>query len=591
MAEEKKSLNFIEQITEEDLASGKHKEIHTRFPPEPNGYLHIGHSKSIILNFELAKKYNGKTNLRFDDTNPSKEEKEYVESISKDIEWLGYEWEGNIRFASDYFEQLYQWAQYIIKKGLAYVDDQTAEEITATRGMPKEPGKESPYRNRSVEENLDLFERMKNGEYKTGKKVLRAKIGMSSPNMNMRDPIMYRILHAEHHRTGNDWCIYPMYDFTHGQSDYLEQITHSICTLEFENHRPLYDWFLDQLHEEGKIRPRQIEFARLNLSFTVMSKRKLAELVENGTVTGWDDPRMPTISGLRRRGYTPESLKTFADKIGVAKRNNVIDIGLLEHSLRDDLNKKVNRVMTVVDPIKVVITNYPEGQKEEYLEAVNNPEDENAGTRMVPFSKELYIERGDFMEEPVKKFFRLSPGKEVRLRYAYFIKCTGVEKNASGEITEIHCTYDPASKGGKSPDGRKVKGTLHWVSKPHAVNVEIRQYDRLFEDPAPDGHKNRDFKDYLNPDSLSINKGAKAEPMVKESKEEDRLQFERKGYYCVDRESTKENIIFNKTVGLRDSWKKKVHEIRHRRKREEKERQRRLQSERAKRENEKKNKK
>ena len=581
---EEKTLNFIEQIVEEDLKSVKHTEIHTRFPPEPNGYLHIGHSKSIILNFELAKKYKGKTNLRFDDTNPSKEETEYVDSIIEDLNWLGYKWEGDVHYASDYFDQLYEWARHIIKKGLAFVDDQTAEEITATRGMPKEAGKESPFRNRTVEENLDLFQQMKDGKFKDGEKVLRAKIGMTSPNMNMRDPIMYRIKHAHHHRTGNKWCIYPMYDFTHGQSDYIEQITHSICTLEFENHRPLYDWFLDQLHEKGKIRPRQIEFARLNLSFTVMSKRKLAELVENNTVTGWDDPRMPTISGLRRRGYTPEALKIFADKVGIAKRNNVIDIGLLEHSVRDDLNKKSNRVMTVVDPLKIVITNYPEG-KSEKLEAVNNPEDESAGTRMVPFSKELYIEKADFMEEPPKKFFRLSPKSEVRLRYAYFITCNEVIKDKNGEITELHCTYDPASKGGKSPDGRKVKGTLHWVSKQHAVDIEIREYDRLFEDPAPDGHKNRDFKEYLNPDSLSINTGAKAEPAVREAKEGDRLQFERKGYYCMDKETTENNLIFNKTVGLRDSWKKKVHEIQGRRKREEKELQRKLQSERDRKKN------
>jgi glutaminyl-tRNA synthetase len=579
MSEEKKSLNFIEQIIEEDLKSGKHSEIHTRFPPEPNGYLHIGHSKSIILNFELGKKYKGKTNLRFDDTNPSKEETEYVDSITEDIKWLGYEWDGNVRFASDYFDQLYEWAELLIQKGLAYVDEQTAEEITATRGMPKEPGKESPYRNRSPEENLDLFRRMKAGEFKDGEKVLRAKIDMASPNMNMRDPVMYRIKHAHHHRTGDKWCIYPMYDYTHGQSDYIEQITHSICTLEFENHRPLYDWFLDHLHEEGKIRPRQIEFARLNLSFTVMSKRKLAQLVEDGTVSGWDDPRMPTISGLRRRGYTPEALKLFAEKVGVAKRNNVIDIGLLEHSVRDHLNKKANRVMTVTEPLKVIITNYPEGESEQ-LDAVNNPEDESAGSRSIPFARDLYIEREDFMEVPEKKFFRLSPGNEVRLRYAYFITCNEVIKDENGNIIELHCTYDPESKGGKSPDGRKVKSTLHWVSAEHSKSIEIRQYDRLFEDPAPDGHKGKDFKEYLNPDSLKFNKNAKAEPFISEIKEGEHIQFERKGYYILDKEANENNLIFNKTVDLRDSWKKKVHEIQRRRKREEKERQRKMQQER-----------
>ncbi len=556
MEDEKKSLNFIEQIVEEDLKNGKHTKIHTRFPPEPNGYLHIGHSKSIILNFELGKKYNGVTNLRFDDTNPSKEETEYVDSIIEDIKWLGYEWEGEIHFASDYFDQLYEWAEEIIKKGLAYVDDQTAEEITATRGMPKEPGTKSPHRDRTVEENLDLFRRMKAGEFEDGSKVLRAKIDMASPNMNMRDPVMYRIKHAHHHRTGDKWCIYPMYDFTHGQSDYLEQITHSICTLEFENHRPLYDWFLDQIIDTTKIRPRQIEFARLNLSYTVMSKRKLAQLVEEGHVNGWDDPRMPTISGLRRRGYTPESLKIFAEKVGVAKRNNIIDIALLEYSVREHLNRIAQRLMVVTNPLKVVITNYPEGQSEE-LEAINNPEDEAQGTRMIPFSRELYIDREDFMETPKKKFFRLSPGKEVRLRYAYFVTCNDVIKNADGEITELHCTYDPASKGGKSPDGRKVKSTLHWVSAGHAKNIEIREYDRLFLDPAPDGHKDKDFKEFINPDSLTVNTNAMAEPCISKVAQGDHLQFERKAYYILDKDAKDGELIFNKTVDLRDAWKGK----------------------------------
>ncbi|NPA68500.1 MAG: glutamine--tRNA ligase/YqeY domain fusion protein [Chlorobi bacterium] len=554
--EEKKSLNFIEQIVEEDLKSGKHKEIITRFPPEPNGYLHIGHAKSIILNFGLGEKYNGKTNLRFDDTNPVKEDVEYADSILEDVKWLGYKWHGEVRYASDYFEQLYEWAIKLIKDGYAYVDDQSGEEISATRGTPLQPGKESPFRNRSVEENLDLFERMRKGEFKDGEKVLRAKIDMSSPNMHMRDPVMYRIKHAEHHRTGNKWCIYPMYDFTHGQSDYIEGITHSICTLEFENHRPLYDWFLDRIYEEGKTRPRQIEFARLNLSYTVMSKRKLLKLVENGYVSGWDDPRMPTISGLRRRGYTPESLKIFAEKVGVAKRENIIDVGLLEYSVREHLNKTAQRLMTVLDPLKVTITNYPE-DKEEMLPAVNNPEDESAGTREVPFSGTLYIEREDFREEANRKFFRLKPGGEVRLRYAYFIKCNEVIKDENGNITELLCTYDPLSKGGKSPDGRKVKGTLHWVSAKHAVDVDVRLYDRLFSDETPDGHKDKDFTEFINPESLSVLKNCKSEPFIKNAVPGDRFQFERKGYFCVDKDSSKDKIIINRTVALRDSRSKK----------------------------------
>ncbi len=554
--EEKKSLNFIEQIVEEDLKTGKHKDIITRFPPEPNGYLHIGHAKSIILNFGLGEKYKGKTNLRFDDTNPVKEDVEYVDSILEDLQWLGYKWHGDVHYASDYFEQLYEWAIKLIKDGYAYVDDQSGEEISATRGTPTKPGIESSNRNRTAEENLDLFTRMKTGEFKDGEKVLRAKIDMSSPNMHMRDPVMYRIKHAEHHRTENKWCIYPMYDFTHGQSDYIEGITHSICTLEFENHRPLYDWFLDHIYEKGRTRPRQIEFARLNLSYTVMSKRKLAELVEKKLVSGWDDPRMPTISGLRRRGYTPEALKIFADKVGIAKRENIIDVGLLEYSIREHLNKTAQRVMTVLNPLKVTITNYPENE-EELLPAVNNPEDETMGEREIPFSKILYIEKEDFKEEANRKFFRLKLGGEVRLRYAYFIKCNEVIKDENGEITELLCTYDPLSKGGKSPDGRKVKGTLHWVSAKHAIDVDIRLYERLFYDESPDGHKDKDFKEFINPDSLTVLENCKAEPFLKETKAGDRFQFERLGYFCVDKDTSENKIIINRTVSLRDSWKNK----------------------------------
>ena len=546
------SLNFIETFIEEDLKSGKHKEIHTRFPPEPNGYLHIGHAKSICLNFGLAAKYNGKCNLRLDDTNPVTEEIEYIDAIKEDIKWLGFDWQEREYYASDYFEKIYEYAVQLIKKGKAYVCSMSSEEISASRGTPQQPGKESPYRNISVEENLNLFEKMRNGEFKDGEKVLRAKIDMSSPNMHMRDPILYRIIHIDHHRTGSKWCIYPMYDFAHGQSDSIENITHSICTLEFEVHRPLYEWFIKEL----EIFPsRQIEFARLNLTFTVMSKRKLLQLVNEGYVSGWDDPRMPTICGLRRRGFTPESIRRFAEVIGVAKRENIIDVSLLEHCLRDDLNKSVARVLVVTNPLKVVITNLSE-QFEEDLDAVNNPEDETMGTRKVPFSNTIYIERDDFMEEPPKNYFRLALGKEVRLRYGYFITCNEIIKDSNGEITELHCTYDPLSKGGKSPDGRKVKGTIHWVSAKHAVDIEVRLYDRLFNNENPDiAEEGKDFKSNLNPDSLNII-NAKAEPCIKNSKVLEKFQFERQGYFCVDKDSVEGKLVFNKTVGLKDSWAK-----------------------------------
>jgi glutaminyl-tRNA synthetase len=551
-----RSLNFIEAIIEEDLSNNKNGgKVHFRFPPEPNGYLHIGHAKSICLNFGLAEKYHGPCNLRFDDTNPAKEDVEYVDSIKEDIQWLGFQWKGEPKYASDYFEQLYAWAVMLIKKGKAYVDEQSQEEISRQKGVPTRPGTESPYRNRPVEESLALFEKMKNGEVPDGAMVLRAKIDMSSPNMHMRDPIMYRVLHAEHHRTGNKWNIYPMYDFAHGQSDYIEGITHSLCTLEFEIHRPLYDWFLDQIAEEGRPRPRQIEFARLNLSYTVMSKRKLLELVERGLVSGWDDPRMPTISGLRRRGYTPESIRNFADRIGIAKRDNVIDVGLLEFSVREHLNKIAPRVFGVLDPVKVIITNYPE-DKEEMLELINNPEDESAGIREVPFSRTVYIERNDFMEEPPRKFFRLGPGREVRLKGAYIIKCEDYKKDENGRITEIYCTYDPETKSGSGVQ-RKVKGTLHWVSVKHALDAEVRLYDRLFLDEDPAGHKDRDFKEFLNPDSLKVLENCKLEPSLRTVQPGDKFQFQRIGYFCVDKKSTPEHLVFNRTVPLRDSWKKK----------------------------------
>ena len=549
---EKKSLNFLEEIIENDLASGKHTSILTRFPPEPNGYLHIGHAKSICLNFGLAKKYGGKTNLRFDDTNPVKEDTEYVDSIMEDVRWLGFEW-ASVHYASDYFDQLYEWAVQLIKRGLAYVDDQSLEEIRKNRGTVQTPGTPSPWRDRSVEENLDLFERMKNGEFPDGSKVLRAKIDMAHSNMQMRDPIMYRILHAHHHRTGDKWNIYPMYDFAHGESDSIENITHSICTLEFDIHRPLYDWFIQQL---GIFPSHQYEFARLNINYTVMSKRKLLQLVKENYVSGWDDPRMPTICGFRRRGYTPESIRNFCEKIGVAKRDNVIDYSVLEFCLREHLNKVAPRMMAVLHPLKVVITNYPEGQTE-MLTAINNPEDENAGTREIPFSRELYIEQDDFMENPPKKYFRLAPGQEVRLRYAYFVTCQEVIKDANGNITEIHCTYDPASRGGNSPDGRKVKGTIHWVSANHAVDAEVRLFDRLFAVEAPEEcEEGKTFLDNLNPNSLQVLQNCKMEPALANVKVLDKMQFERVGYFCVDKDSTPEHLVFNRACTLKDSWAK-----------------------------------
>ena len=554
--EQKQSLHFIQHIIEEDIKNGKNeKKVHTRFPPEPNGYLHIGHAKSICLNFGLAEQYNGKCNLRFDDTNPVKEDVEYVDSIIEDVKWLGFTWEKGEQFTSNYFEQLYQWGILLIKKDKAFVCDLTAEEMSEHRGTPTSPGKESPYKTRSIEENLELFEKMKNGEFPDGSKILRAKIGMTSPNMHMRDPAIYRIKHATHHKTGDKWCIYPMYDFAHGLSDYIEGITHSICTLEFEVHRPLYDWFIDQIIE-GEYRPQQIEFARLNLSYTVLSKRKLLKLVEGNHINDWDDPRMPTISGYRRRGYTAESIRNFADKIGVAKRDNIIDVALLEHSIREDLNKKSARVMGVLNPLKVVITNYPNNDSEQ-LDAINNPEDESMGSRKVPFSKEIYIEQEDFMENAPRKFFRLSVGKEVRLRYAYFITCNEVIKDDNGNIVELHCTYDPESKGGKSPDGRKVKGTLHWVSIQDALETEVRLYDRLFTKENPDdAEEGKDFLSNINPDSLKVIT-AYVEPVVKNAKTETKFQFERQGYFCVDKDSTENNLVFNRTITLRDSWAKK----------------------------------
>lgn len=554
--EEKKSKNFIEERIDADNESGRYQgEVVTRFPPEPNGYLHIGHAKSICLNFSLAEKYNGKCHLRFDDTNPSKEETEYVESIQEDIKWLGFDWGKHLYYASDYFQYIYECAVKLIKDGKAYVCELSPEEIRSYRGTLKQPGKPSPYRDRSIEENLTLFEKMKAGEIEEGKAVLRAKIDMESGNICMRDPVIYRIQKAHHHRTGNDWYIYPMYDFTHCLSDAKEGITHSICTLEFQNNRPLYDWVLENVNTEN--RPQQIEFARLNLNYTVMSKRKLLQLVKENHVSGWDDPRMPTISGLRRRGYTPESVREFANKIGVAKADNIVDMAMLEFCLREDLNKKANRAMAVLDPVKLVIENYPEDQ-EEFLEAINNPEDENSSKRQIPFSKELYIERSDFLEDAPKKFFRLSPGKEVRLKFAYYITCTGYDKDSNGNITEIRCTYDPKTKGGWSDDGRRVKGTIHWISVKHAKEAEIRLYDRLFLKDNPDSvEEGQTFLDNLNPDSLqTIN--AKIEPSLAEADKGSIFQFERTGYFCVDsKDSTKEKPVFNRSVALRDSWGKK----------------------------------
>jgi len=547
--------NFIRTIIEEDLKTNKHGgRVHTRFPPEPNGYLHIGHAKSICLNFGLARDYGGLCNLRFDDTNPSKEEKEYVESIKKDVRWLGFDWEDREFYASDYFGQLYEYALLLIRKGKAYVDDLSADEIRDYRGTLTRPGRESPYRNRPVEENLDLFERMRKGEFGDGSRVLRAKIDMAAPNLNMRDPVMYRILHAHHHRSGDAWCIYPTYDFTHGQSDSIEGITHSICTLEFEDHRPLYDWFIEEL---GIYHSQQIEFARLNLSYTVMSKRMLLELVEGGYVTGWDDSRMPTISGLRRRGYTPESIRDFCERIGVAKKESMVDIALLEHCLREDLNKRAPRVMAVLRPLKVVLINYPEDKLEE-LDALNNPEDPGAGTRTVPFSRVLYIEQDDFREDPPKKFYRLAPGREVRLRYAYFIRCVDVVKDQkTGEIRELHCTYDPETRGGDSPDGRKVGATLHWVSAAHSLQAEVRLYDQLFTVQNPTIDEETDFKAYLNPDSLETLTDCRVEPGLKAAAPGSRYQFERLGYFCVDPgDSSPERLVFNRTVTLRDTWAK-----------------------------------
>ena len=547
--------NFIAAIVDADVKANKNDgKVMTRFPPEPNGYLHIGHAKSICLNFGLAGDFNGLCNLRFDDTNPTREEQEYIDSIMEDVRWLGFDWEDRLYFSSDYFEKFYEFAMLLIRKGKAYVDSLSAEEIREFRGTLTEPGKESPYRNRSAEENLDLFERMRNGEFPDGKHVLRAKVDMASGNLNMRDPVLYRILHASHHRTGDTWCIYPMYDFAHGQSDSIEGITHSVCTLEFEDHRPLYDWFIDEL--ELACHPQQIEFARLNLTYTIMSKRKLVRLVTEGHVNSWDDPRMPTISGLRRRGYTPESIRDFCDRIGVAKKASMVDVALLEHCLREDLNKRANRYMAVLKPLKVVLENYPEGNID-LLDAVNNPEDSGAGTRKVPFSKVLYIEQDDFMEDPPKKFFRLAPGREVRLRYGYFITCVDVVKDEkTGEVVELRCTYDPETRGGNAPDGRKVKATLHWVSAEHALQAEVRIYSHLFvkENPA-DVKDGEDFTDYINSDSLEILDNCRLETSLGDIEPENICQFERLGYFCADRyDCTKERLVFNRIVTLRDTW-------------------------------------
>ncbi|MCK5638706.1 MAG: glutamine--tRNA ligase/YqeY domain fusion protein [Flavobacteriaceae bacterium] len=560
MAEEKKSLNFIEQIIEDDLKAGLDPtKLRFRFPPEPNGYLHIGHASSICLNFGLGQEYKAPVNLRFDDTNPAKEEQEYVDAIKEDIQWLGFKWAEEL-YSSDYFQQLFDWAILLIEKGKAYVDDQTSAQIAEQKGTPTQDGVNSPFRDRSVEENLALFKKMKNGDFEEGSHVLRAKISMTAKNMLMRDPIIYRVLKKSHHRTGNDWNIYPMYDWTHGESDYIEKVSHSICTLEFKHHRELYDWFLDQVYDKKDLRPKQREFARRNLSYTVMSKRKLLQLVEEGLVNGWDDPRMPTISGLRRRGYTPKSIRDFSETAGIAKRDNVTDIALLEFHIKNELNKTAPRVMAVLNPVKLVITNYPKN-KEEILFAENNPEDENAGTREIPFSREIYIEREDFREQANKKFFRLKLDKEVRLKNAYIIKANSVVKDDNGEITEIHCTYDEDSKSGSGSEAskRKVKGTIHWVSIKHAVNAEVRLYDRLFTDEAPDSHKDKDFKEFINPDSLQIINNAFVEPSLKTAEIGDRFQFQRLGYFNVDLDSTSDGLVFNRIVPLRDSWAKMEH--------------------------------
>jgi len=556
MLTEERSLNFIEQIIEEDLANGFPKDkLRFRFPPEPNGYLHIGHASSICLNFGLGLRYNAPVNLRFDDTNPAKEEQEFVDAIKKDVEWLGYTW-AEERYASDYFQELYDWAVQFIKKGVAYVDSQSSDDMAKQKGTPSQPGTNSPHRDRSVEENLELFEKMKQGEFAEGTYVLRAKIDMASPNMLMRDPIMYRILQKSHHRTGTTWSIYPMYDWAHGESDYIEAVSHSLCTLEFAMHRELYDWFLDQVYDDTLTRPKQREFARRNLSHTVVSKRKLLQLVEEKFVTGWDDPRMSTLSGMRRRGYTAAAIRNFADTIGIAKRQNLIDVSLLDFCVREDLNKTAPRVMAVLDPVKLIITNYPEG-KEEWLEAENNPEDESAGSREVPFSRELYIEREDFMENANNKYFRLTLGKEVRLKNAYIIKGESVVKDADGTITEIHATYDTDSRSGSGSEAslRKIKGTIHWVSVPHAIKAEVRIYDRLFTHENPDGDKDVDFKQYINPNSLQVITGY-LEPSLKSAEAGERVQFQRLGYFCVDKDTNAEQIVFNKTVGLRDTWAK-----------------------------------
>lgn len=548
-------LNFIEEIIEKDIAEGKNGgRVHTRFPPEPNGHLHIGHAKAICIDFGMAAKYKGLCNLRFDDTNPAREDIEYVKSIMEDIRWLGFDWDDRLYYASDHFNKFYQYAVELIKRGKAYVDSLNPDEIRQYRGTLTSPGRNSPHRGRSVEENLDLFERMKNGEFKDGEHVLRAKIDMASPNLNMRDPVMYRIKHVEHHRTKDKWCIYPTYDWAHGLGDSTEKITHSLCDTEFENHRPLYDWFLDQL---GVHHPQQIEFARLNITYTVLAKRRLRELVDGEHVNGWDDPRMPTLSGMRRRGCTPEAIRAFCNRIGVAKKENTVEAALLEHCLREDLNKRAPRVMGVLKPLKVVITNYPEGQQEE-LDAVNNPEDESAGTRKIPFSREIYIEREDFREDPPRKYFRLAPGREVRLRYGYYIKCEEAVKDGNtGEILEIHCTYDPETRGGQSPDGRKVKGTIHWVPAAHALEAEVRLYDRLFSKEFPENvGEDGDFKDNLNPDSLKVIAESLVEPSLANAKPGDIFQFERQGYFCVEADSTSKKLVFNRTVPLRDTWAK-----------------------------------